>query len=249
MLKMKIFFPIILFGVISMGANAQNITVVKESHSQICHDVFIVSDTQKVNITNFKPYETIRDYQLSLDNNYLFVWHRPDKQRALKLSTYDVNTFKKIAIIKPGFGGKIHWNSQNQLVHDWGCGTNCHQIQVYDLQLNTILSIGTTGGYKFNDSKDIVVTFTMDGTELELYNLRSIKDYYTNTNTWQTTEGYHIKKYKLKTGFDKYTFDSKYFRFVGDYNFEIEYPAKKFSIEYMESMSKYKTVPSVKEKL
>lgn len=139
-------------------------------------NVFVKSGSERVQLTHFKDWHFIEDVQLSSDAQFLFIRHKAGNQRAYRLRTYNLNEHKLIAEIIPGFGGSFQWNNNHQIIHYWGCGTNCANLSVYDKHLVEVFSTLSSGGYAFNPLKDIIIQFSMNGGQFALYDLNSLKD-------------------------------------------------------------------------
>lgn len=82
--------------------------------------------------------------EISPDGRWAFVWHSPARP-PLQLAIYDLRTMRRTARFAPGFGGEMHFTPGGNLVHRWGCGTNCAQLAVYDVHGKTLLSTGGSG--------------------------------------------------------------------------------------------------------
>ncbi len=80
----------------------------------------------------------VRASEVSPDGRRAFVWYNEDR-RPLKLAIYDLAARRRTARFAPGFGGDIHFTPGGNLVHDWGCGTNCANFRVYDPAGRTVL--------------------------------------------------------------------------------------------------------------
>ena len=148
-------------------------------HDQVYNDIFIIKQSDTINLTKFKSWTEIVDYQLSLDSNYVFVRYKPNKPKtAYRLALYNTKDYKKIIEIIPGYGGTFSWNSNNQITHIWGCGTNCINLRVYNIHLEEILYTLSSGGFKLSPDKNIVVQFNMEGNKIWIFDLKTIDEKY-----------------------------------------------------------------------
>ena len=105
---------------------------------------------------------------------YFFFRHKSPKDKAFRLSLYSVANFRKLATITPGFGGNFEWNDLNQIIHGWGCGTNCSNLRVYNLKLNELFYTLSSGGFILSPKKDIVIQIDMFGNRFWIYDLKTI---------------------------------------------------------------------------
>ncbi len=139
-------------------------------HDKVFYDVFVYTNSDTINITKFKPWVEIKDLQISSNNNYVFFRYKP-KGKAYKLVCYELNTLNKIAEITPGYGGTFKWNKQNQILHTWGCGTNCANLRVYNTQLEDVFYSFSTGGFKFSPDKTKVAQLNLTQNQVWVVNL------------------------------------------------------------------------------
>lgn len=102
-------------------------------------NVFYFKDGQWTNLTNYKKPNQIYDYKISPNGKYAFVWHMVSSPRLL--SIYELNNLVLQKDLKLGFGGDVKWNSDNHLVHVYGCGSGCAAAKVLDLKGETLFEI------------------------------------------------------------------------------------------------------------
>jgi len=152
------------------------VTVQRIWHHQVYNDIFVIEDSDTVNLTKFNSWQEIVDFAISPDNKYCFVRHKPNtKNTSYRLALYNIKTKKLVKEIVPGYGGIFEWNKHHQIIHSWGCGTNCANLRVYDLQLKEIFFTLSSGGFKFSPEKNFVVQFNMQGTKFWVFDLSSLK--------------------------------------------------------------------------
>jgi protease II len=152
------------------------VTVHQSWHRQIYHDVFIIKDGDTVNLTKFDSWQEIVGFALSPDSNYCFVRHKPNtKNTSYRLTLYNARTKRLVKEIIPGYGGIFLWNNNHQIIHYWGCGTNCSNLRVYDLNLKEIFFAPSTGGFKLSPEKNFVVQLSMTGKKIWVFDLISLK--------------------------------------------------------------------------
>jgi len=155
--------------------SVSQISIERKWHKQVYNDIFFLKQNDTINLTRFRPWENIVSYAISPDSNYCFVRHKPEKgSKAYLLTLYNLNTLQKTNQIVPGFGGDFEWNHNLQIIHQWGCGTNCSPLVVYDLQLRKIFNTLSTGGFKYSPHKNYIVQFSMSGDEIRVYDLNSL---------------------------------------------------------------------------
>lgn len=167
------------------------VTIKKLWHQQVYNDIFAITQSDTINLTNFEPWTNIEEYQVSGDKNYLFIRYKPNNSgKAYRLLLYSLKSLTKIKEIIPGFGGLFEWNENNQIIHIWGCGSNCGNCRIYDINLQEIFYTFSTGGFKLSPDKNKLVQFHMWGNKLFVLNLESI-------DKQRSVESYY---YKLPKG-------------------------------------------------
>jgi hypothetical protein len=215
---------IILFAILSISCTRSQSKEVKiKFHDQVYYDVFVFQDGSETNLTNFNSWENVTGLTISPDSNYFFFRHKPDKGEAYQLCLYNLKTLKKINEITPGFGGSFDWNELNQIIHWWGCGTGCSNINIYDLKLNKLFFSLSSGGFELNPKKDILIQFNMTGTKFWLFDLR-IND--------KGLQGFTDTAHYINTE-EKIKFDLWSLKFIDDYSFQIYPPAEAGSSEVL----------------
>lgn len=168
----------ILIQSLHYNCNGQ-VVIERKWHHQIYNDIFVMKGNDTTNLTKFQPWENIVDFEVSLDSSYCFVRHKPNKPNTPYLLTlYNLKTFQKIKEIIPGYGGDFKWTNNSQIIHSWGCGTNCANVRLYDLQLKEIFYTLSSGGFKYSPEKNFLVQLSMHGDKIWVFDLRSLK---TNT--------------------------------------------------------------------
>lgn len=163
---------LLLFQAISYSQDNQ---VKIELHKGAYYDIFVFQDDKKINLTNFEQWVEIKDLKISQDGKFFFFRHKSPKQKAYQLSVYDFENLYKHGSIIPGFGGSFEWNNLNQIIHSWGCGTNCSYIRVYDVSLKELFITLSSGGFKQSPKGDFVIQFNMFGNQFWIYDLKTIE--------------------------------------------------------------------------
>lgn len=145
------------------------------SYKGCYYDVVVSKNGKQHNITMFRPWEEIEKVLLSPDDHYMMVRHKPQLGRSYLLSVYDLKTLRLIKRIAPGYGGGLNWNNRHQIIHQWGCGTNCGNFRIYDLQLNELFFTFSTGGFLLSPEKNFLIQYSMIGNRICVYNLKQLK--------------------------------------------------------------------------
>lgn len=97
----------------------------------------------EVVLERFPAAEGVIGSEVSGDGRSAFVWHQP-RGKSLRVSTYDLQSKKRVASFSPGYGGELRFSAAGTLVLTSGCGTNCHLLMVFDVQGNKLLDTGGT---------------------------------------------------------------------------------------------------------
>ena len=155
---------------------AQNKDVRIELHNRALYDVYVTKNGKDYNLTNFAQWENIEDLKISFDKKYFFFRHKPAKGKSYRLALYNFKNLNKFVEMTPGFGGVFEWNGLNQIIHTWGCGTNCTNLRIYDINLKKIFFSLSSGGFKLSPKKDIVIQYSMRGNKFWLFDLRTLKN-------------------------------------------------------------------------
>jgi hypothetical protein len=144
------------------------------SYKGCYYDVVVSKNNRQYNISMFHPWEDVVNVLLSPDEHYLLVRHKPQSGNAYLLSVYDITTLKLVRRLAPGYGGSFVWNNRHQIIHQWGCGTNCSNFRIYDLQLNELFFSPSSGGFLISDNYNYLVQFSMHGDKMWVFDLRQI---------------------------------------------------------------------------
>jgi len=144
-------------------------------HRGALYDVFsYLENGDSVNLTQFKePWVDITNLTLSPDSS-LFFFRYKKLGKAYRLALYDFQTFEKLDVIVPGFGGSFEWNSNNQIIHRWGCGTNCANLRVYNSALKEIFFTLSSGGFELSPDKTLVSQFSMHFDRIWIFDLNTL---------------------------------------------------------------------------
>ncbi len=90
---------------------------VYENEYGLCN-VYLIAGNRIINITKFKNPHHIYRVEISPSQKWLLVVHMDYKP--LKLSVYNLSTFKLLGQIEPGHGGHFYWTASDSLLHYWG---------------------------------------------------------------------------------------------------------------------------------
>lgn len=124
-------------------------------------------------LERFKQPQAVFDSALSPDGRFALIWHHVRGPR--RLTIYDVRTGKRTASFKPGFGGDLGFTPNGNILHTWGCGSNCHSFALYSPKGKRIIG-DTISGYEILPSRSFFVTCpSLLGAEepLRVFDLRS----------------------------------------------------------------------------
>lgn len=211
---------LLVIGLIGLQVSmAQKHEIYIEFHDGAYYDIYAKVNGKEVNVTHFKAWEEVKTLEISPDGKYFFFRHKADKGGAYRLTLYNLETLTQMAEIVPGFGGDFEWNHLNQILHGWGCGTNCANFRVYDLKLKEVFFTLSSGGFEMNPKKDILIQMGMLGREFWIYDLRTIP-------TWGEALGYNDTVAMIpKLDSIRYNIWSIYF--TNDYTFEV-YPPEEY---------------------
>lgn len=130
-----------------------------------------------VNVTRFENPHHIFEYGVSPDGRYLFAWHMDFSPR--RVSVYDLHRgATRIARFEPEAGGFFCWNSQNHIVHLFGCGSGCLGCKVYGREGRVLFKLG---GYPMNVSPSgrYLITYPVawvGSQEIAIYDLYETSD-------------------------------------------------------------------------
>lgn len=219
---MKTLLITLLITLISLFTLGQNKSVNIQFHHGAYYDVFVQQEGKKINLTRFKSWERIKDLKVSPDKKYFFFRHKADKGGAFRMTMYDFKSLKKIAEIVPGFGGDFEWNSQNQILHSWGCGTNCSNLRVYNSKLKEIFYTLSTGGFEYSPQKNVIVQMSMNLKKFWVFDLGNLNN--GSVKGFQDTLGFTSQGERF------YLWSLK---FADDYTFQIYPPENSTSTEVL----------------
>ncbi len=169
-------------------------------HKRAYYDVFAYTvNKDTINLTQFEPWVELRDIKVSPDSSYFFYRYRREG-KAYSLVTYELESLKKVSEIVPGYGGSFEWNSKNQILHSWGCGTNCTNLRVYDFNLETIFFTLSSGGLEYSPDKTRIAQLSMQYDQIWIFDLNTI-------NKDKIPKGY-TQEIKHNIDWDFYNFKS-----------------------------------------
>jgi len=95
-------------------------------------------------LERFATPHRVQAAEVSPDEALAFVWHQGERP-SLRLSIYDLRAQTRLVEFTPGFGGELHFTPRGNLIHTWGCGSNCHSFATYDRRGRIVLSGGASG--------------------------------------------------------------------------------------------------------
>tara|TARA_R110002111_G_scaffold243685_1_gene305695 strand:- start:18 stop:701 length:684 start_codon:yes stop_codon:yes gene_type:complete len=145
-------------------------------HNKAFYDVFAYSDNNDtINVTQFDPWVELRDLKVSPDSTYFFYRYKTEG-KAYRLVTVNLKSLKKVSEIIPGYGGDFEWNLNNQILHRWGCGTNCANFRVYNSNLEEIFFTLSSGGFIYSPDKTRVAQFNMQYDRIWIFDLNTLNE-------------------------------------------------------------------------
>ncbi len=145
-------------------------------HKQAYYDVFAYSENNDtINVTQFEPWVEIRDLEVSPDSTYFFYRYKR-KGKTYRLVSYEIKSLKKVSEIIPGFGGSFEWNNINQILHSWGCGTNCANFQVYNSSLKEIFFTLSSSGFIYSPDKTRVAQLNIHYNQIWIFDLSTLNE-------------------------------------------------------------------------
>lgn len=107
-------------------------------------EVHLVKGHRDRLLERYREPISVESTELSLDGRLAFVWYR-EGRLPLQVAIYDLRSMRRTARFSPGFGGELHFTPGGNIVHRWGCGTNCAELAVYDVHGKAILNAGGSG--------------------------------------------------------------------------------------------------------
>ena len=129
-----------------------------------------------VKVTRFKNPQHIYDYAASPDERYLLIWHMDFSPR--KVSVYDLEGGRPIGRFQPGHGGDLCWNSRNQIVHFFGCGSGCLGFSIYHREGRLLFQL-YGGGMDLSPSGRYLTTFPVSFVpprQISIYDLYDLRN-------------------------------------------------------------------------
>ena len=93
----------------------------------------------------------------SLSGRYFYVWSTPDRRRR-EIDVFERPRAPGVAAVRvghwaPGFGGGLRWTPGERLFHEWGCGTNCMNGNLYDVRGTTLRSFVGSAAWTSDDGR------------------------------------------------------------------------------------------------
>lgn len=120
-------------------------------------EVRVVEGARSRTLERFATPQQVQAAEISPDHRRAFVWHHGDRP-PLHLSIYDLERTAKLVEFSPGFGGELHFTPRSNIIHTWGCGSNCHSFAVYDVQGRTVVN-GVSAGIEVSADQKLLLTF------------------------------------------------------------------------------------------
>lgn len=148
-----------LLSLMSSAAPARTVSTRVElvKHLWAVGEVRVVEGTRSRTLERFATPHQVQAAEISPDHRRAFVWHHGDRP-PLHLSIYDLERTAKLVEFSPGFGGELHFTPRSNIVHTWGCGSNCHSFAVYDVQGRTVVN-GVSAGVEVSADRKLLLTF------------------------------------------------------------------------------------------
>jgi hypothetical protein len=143
-------------------------------------DVFFEGHGEWLNLTQFDRPQHLYGFELSPDQNWIFVWHMTAPPRLL--SIYDTLTLKRVCCFAPGYGGAIAWTPGNNLLHRWGAGMSAFCYAVYAPDGRTLL-VGNSSVCEQSPSGQFLATFAYEdgNSRIEVQDLKRIGSTFAHT--------------------------------------------------------------------
>lgn len=139
-------------------------------------EVRIVHAGRSRTLERFSTPHDVKAAEISPNQKLAFVWHSGERP-PLRLSIYDLERETRLVEFSPGFGGELHFTPRGNIVHTWGCGSNCHSFKVYDARGREIVG-AVTAGLELSPDRTSLLTFPSfigAGEPLGLYDLETGK--------------------------------------------------------------------------
>ncbi len=102
-------------------------------------NVFVLKGNKWQNLTRFSSPHHIYAYGRAYDWKYAFVWNEVYPPRVLAI--YDLQTMELVKNVLLGFGGDVKWNQENNIIHVYGCGSDCMVARLLTIGGETLFKI------------------------------------------------------------------------------------------------------------
>lgn len=194
------FLPLICLLLVHVASIARTKNLEVKFHGRAYYDVFAYQDNgDSINLTKFDSWISIKDLKISPDSSYFFFRYK-EEGKAYRLVTYHFDSLYILKEIVPGYGGSFDWNEKNQILHSWGCGTNCANLRVYNKELNEIFFTLSSGGFEFSPNKTKVAQLNMQYDQIWIFDLKTLDENH-------IPHGY-TQKLDLEINWDIYRFET-----------------------------------------
>lgn len=139
-------------------------------------EVRVVHGSKSRALERFSTPHEVKAVEISPDQRLAFVWHSGERP-SLRLSIYDLQRETRLVEFSPGFGGELHFTPHGNIVHTWGCGSNCHSFRVYDAHGRVVVDGGSAGVEVSPDRTSLLTfpSFIGAGEPLGMYDLETGK--------------------------------------------------------------------------
>ncbi|MCT4639472.1 MAG: hypothetical protein N4A72_17335 [Bacteroidales bacterium] len=204
----RVILTISILLVLSISVLSQVKKLEIRMHNGAYYDLFAYSNNNDtINITQFEPWVEVRDLIVSPDSTYFFYRYKREG-KAYRLVTYKLESLKKVSEVIPGFGGHFEWNIRNQILHSWGCGTNCANLRVYNSALKEIFFTLSSCGFIYSADKTRVAQLSMLADQIWIFDLNTLnKNKIPNGYTKKINHNLNWDYYKFSTN-DEIVIDS-----------------------------------------
>lgn len=158
----------------SQGVFSKVKSVEIRMHKGAYYDVFAYTENNDtINLTQFEQWVNLTDLKINPDSTFFFYRYKR-KGKSYRLVTYEFKSLKKLSEIVPGYGGDFEWNLNNQILHSWGCGTNCTNLRIYDSTLKEIFFTFSSGGFIYSPNKTRIAQLSMHYNYIWIFDLNSL---------------------------------------------------------------------------
>jgi hypothetical protein len=122
-------------------------------------------------LTSFGRVQEIHEAEVSPDGRWLLVWHHELPPR--KLTVYVLPDKTVAADFAPGYGGSLGWTAANEILHYWGCGTECTSYALYRHDGEQVLG-GVATAMDLSPGGDLLVEFPVSSSISQAFTVRDL---------------------------------------------------------------------------